>query len=75
MRFFVASACDVLVDDISFGDQAGFRDGIVAEVVDEVVTAGSLYFSSAGNVRSGFKITSVSVLTKHVYVAYNRFLI
>ena len=52
-----------MVDDIRFTDQPGFRDGIIAEAVDEVVADGALYFSAAGNTGNGFKFTSVSSFT------------
>ena len=58
--------CDVLVDDIIIGCEPGFRDGIVSQAVDEVVGDGALYFSSAGNFRTGFRFTSVSFLGAHI---------
>lgn len=57
--------CDVIVDDVSQGFEPGFRDGVISEAVNEVVAGGSLYFSSAGNCRNGYKFTSVSLLTVH----------
>lgn len=50
------------MDDVSQSFEPGFRDGIISEAVDEVVAGGSLYFSSAGNYRNGYKFTSVSNL-------------
>ena len=41
--------CDVLVDDITYPVEPFLRDGIVAQVVDQVVGQGVTYFSSAGN--------------------------
>lgn len=54
--------CDVIVDDVSIGNEPGFRDGVVSEAVDQVVADGSLYFSSAGNYRNGYRFTSVRLL-------------
>ena len=53
--------CDVIVDDIRQNEEPGFRDGVISKAVDEVVEAGGLYFSSAGNYRNGYKFTAVSV--------------
>jgi len=58
-------ACDIIVDDISQGAEPGFRDGIISLAVDEVVANGLLYFSSAGNYRTGYRFTSVSFLALH----------
>ncbi|CAN0279349.1 unnamed protein product [Ascophyllum nodosum] len=51
--------CDVIVDDIRQNEEPGFRDGVISKAVDEVVEAGGLYFSSAGNYRNGYKFTAV----------------
>lgn len=42
-------ACDIIVDDITYITAPFFRDGVVAEAVDEVVDKGVTFFSSAGN--------------------------
>lgn len=41
--------CDVIVDDITYITEPFLRDGKVAEAVNNAVTAGVTYFSSAGN--------------------------
>jgi hypothetical protein len=37
------------VDDVSYGTEPAFQDGIVAQAVNTVTASGALYFSSAGN--------------------------
>ena len=39
----------VIVDDIGYPAEPWFRDGVVAQAVDEVVAEGVSYFSAAGN--------------------------
>jgi len=41
--------CDIIIDDVFYFDESPFQDGIVAQAVNTVTTAGALYFSSAGN--------------------------
>ncbi|MGD0309795.1 MAG: S8 family serine peptidase [Acidobacteriota bacterium] len=48
--------CDVIVDDVSYLDEAVFQDSIVAQAVNDVTADGALYFSSvanSGNLTSG----------------------
>jgi hypothetical protein len=41
--------CNIIVDDVGYYDESPFQDGPVAQAVNAVTAAGSLYFSSAGN--------------------------
>jgi len=41
--------CDIIVDDVSYSDEAVFQDSIVAQAVNDVTADGGLYFSAAGN--------------------------
>ncbi|MFL6447057.1 MAG: S8 family peptidase [Bryobacteraceae bacterium] len=41
--------CDIIVDDISYFDEAVFQDSIVAQAVNDVTADGALYFSAAAN--------------------------
>jgi hypothetical protein len=41
--------CDILVDDITYITEPFLRDGIIAQTVDNVVSQGVTYFTSAGN--------------------------
>ncbi len=40
---------DVICDDVGYGDEPFFEDGIIGNAVDDVFAAGVSYFSSAGN--------------------------
>ncbi len=41
--------CSLIVDDISFSDEAVFQDDVLAKAINTVTAGGALYFSSAGN--------------------------
>ncbi len=43
------AGCDVIVDDITYISEPFFRDGVVAQAVNEVKAQGVSYFSAAGN--------------------------
>ena len=43
------AGCNVIVDDITFITEPYFKDGVVAQAVNNAVAAGSTYFSAAGN--------------------------
>ena len=43
------AGCQVIVDDITYGDESPFQDGVIAQAVETVTAAGSYYFSSASN--------------------------
>ncbi|NND32396.1 MAG: S8 family serine peptidase, partial [Saprospiraceae bacterium] len=43
------AGCDIIVDDIIYFAEPFYMPGIVAQAVEQVCTAGSMYFSSAGN--------------------------
>ena len=50
--------CDILVDDVSYSDEGAFQDTTIARAINDVTTAGALYFSAAGN--SGNMTTGTS---------------
>jgi hypothetical protein len=41
--------CNIIVDDVTYDNEGAFQDGIIAQAVSTVTTAGALYFSSAAN--------------------------
>ena len=49
IRQLQQGGCDVIVDDITYISEPFFRDGVVAQAVDEVKAHGVSYFSAAGN--------------------------
>ncbi len=49
IRDLEQAGCDVIVDDISYISEPFFRDGVIAQAVDEVKALGVSYFSAAGN--------------------------
>jgi len=53
-----ADGCNIIVDDIIYLDESPFQDGVVAQAVNTVTTAGVLYFSSAGNEGNETDLTS-----------------
>jgi hypothetical protein len=53
-----AAGCKVIVDDVTYFEEPVFQDGIIAQAVNQVVTSGSTYFSSAAN--SGSKTDGTS---------------
>lgn len=44
-----SNGCSIIVDDVTYGDESPFQDGIIAQAVNTVTTNGALYFSAAGN--------------------------
>lgn len=49
IRALEQAGCDVIVDDISYISEPFFRDGVVAQAVDQVKALGVTYVSAAGN--------------------------
>ena len=43
------NGCQIIVDDISYGNENPFQDDVIALAVNQVVTNGALYLSSSGN--------------------------
>lgn len=44
----------IIVDDVSYGNEPYYQDGIVAQAIDQVAAMGVTYFSSAGNENAGY---------------------
>ena len=49
IRDLRAAGCDIIVDDVFYFNESPFQDGPVAQAVNDVISSGALYFSSAGN--------------------------
>ena len=49
IRALADAGCDVIVDDIGYFASPYFQDGAIAQAVDDVVSQGVVYLSSAGN--------------------------
>ena len=49
IREMADSGCTVIVDDLSYITEPFFRDGVISDAIDQVVTEGVTFFSSAGN--------------------------
>ena len=49
IRELALAGADIIVDDVTFPAAPMFQDGPAARAVDEVVAAGVVYFSAAGN--------------------------
>lgn len=68
IRDLRTAGCDIIVDDVIYLDESPFHDGqqaglnstmgIIAQAVNNVTTAGALYFSSAGNEGNQDDLTS-----------------
>jgi len=49
IRELANSGTDVIVDDLSYITEPFFRDGVISQTIDSVVSEGVTFFSSAGN--------------------------
>lgn len=49
IRDLQQNGCDIAVDDITYVTEPFFKDGLIAQAVNEVKTLGVTYFTSAGN--------------------------
>ncbi len=75
LRTNSASLCDIIVDDIGFGDEPFFSDGIISRAVEDVVTSNTLagkkvaYFSAAGNSPGAYAANAniISATTAQTY--------
>jgi Subtilase family len=43
------AGCKVIVDDVSYTEEGVFQDSVIARAVNQVVAAGTIYFSAAAN--------------------------
>ncbi|MHB9007987.1 MAG: S8 family serine peptidase [Limisphaerales bacterium] len=41
--------CDIIIDDVTYANESGFQDGVIAQAVNAVTDDGGLFFSSAAN--------------------------
>jgi hypothetical protein len=44
-----SAGSNIIVDDVFYFAEPAYQDGVIAQAVNQVVTAGKTYFSSAGN--------------------------
>ena len=44
-----AAGCSIIVDDVTYFNESPFQDMVIAQAVNTVSNAGTLFFSSAGN--------------------------
>jgi hypothetical protein len=44
-----AAGCQVIVDDVTWEDEAAFQDGPIGKAINKAAAAGALYFSAAGD--------------------------
>jgi hypothetical protein len=44
-----AAGCQIIVDDISYGNEWQFQDDEIGQAINTVTASGALYFSSSGN--------------------------
>jgi subtilisin-like proprotein convertase family protein len=58
IRDLAAAGCRIIVDDVSYFRESPFQDGLISQAVADVSSAGTLFFSSAGNWGSQDKGTS-----------------
>jgi hypothetical protein len=49
IQALAAAGCKVIIDDVTYGDEGAFQDGIIAQAVNAVAAQGVAYFSSAAN--------------------------
>jgi len=49
IRELADAGYDVIVDDLSYVTEPFFRDGVISQTIDSVVSEGVTFFSSAGN--------------------------
>lgn len=52
--------CKIIVDDIGYSNESPFQDGVIAQAVQDVISSGVYYFSSAGNDGNAQSFTSTT---------------